>query len=360
MDFREQVLTIFNKVARAPIESFPSTIYYEKLRSQSSIPILHYDSGLAIFEPLHARTFDILRNVQDHVCHWVRGEATNLRQLTPEHAVLLQYAVEVFTLAPFGNENIKMDHVYDVVHCYMHKTDNTGSKLERHYDYLTRLTSIFNQVTNHAEGEDWEWKIYRSISLGNKRTGNSTQYFQFNARIAHLFVTETRAMPIILCPTVDEMNVAVMCAQALLYTLVCIQPELAVYKDNDKGIPTWTYVKDKTIEVCLVPIKGALPIFIDLTQIVEENIAVLANWICDYTKNKTDADTLQARKIAEHYSDHFEEAQELVCAAHKKGKCPDYIRDAFNEADDAEEVSTLLAKKLKAHLKTLRRDIQSR
>ena len=60
---------------------------------------------------------------------------------------------------------------------------------------------------------------------------------------------------------------------------------------------------------------------------------MLANWICDYTKNETEADILQALKIAEHYRDNFEEAQELVCAAHK---CPDYMRDAFNEADDAD------------------------
>ena len=359
-DFREQVLTIFNKVAKAPIRSFPSTSYFERLREESTIPILHYDSGSAEFEPAHARTLHIMREVQDHVCHWVRGEATDLRKLSPEHAVLLQYAVEVFTLARYGKANIKMDHVYDVVNCYMRKTDDTESKLERHYDHLTQLTSMFHQVKDHAKGEDWKWKIYRSISLGNKRTGYSTQYFQFSTQVAHLFVTETRAMPIILCPTVDEMNMAVMCAQALLYTLVCIQPEQAVYKDTDKGIPTWKYVKDKTIEVCLVPIKGSRPIFIDLTQIVEENIAVLANWICDYTKNEAEADIPRALKLAEHYRDNFEEAQDLVCAAHNLGACPDYMRDAFTEADDAKEVSTLLAKKLKAHIKTLCRDIQQR
>lgn len=167
-------------------------------------------------------------------------------------------------------------------------------------------------------------------------------------------------MPIILCPTVDEMNMVTMCAKALLHTLVCLQPEQKVYKDNERGISTWDYVRDRTIEICLVPIKGSRPIFIDLTQIVEDNIAVLASWICEYTKHETEADILQAQKIADHYRDHFEEAQELVCAAHKKGKCPDYMRDAFNEADDAEEVYTLLTKKLKVHLKALCRDIQSR
>lgn len=360
MDFREQVLTIFDKVAKAPIESCSSEIYYEKLKQESTIPILHYNTGQAVFGSLHARAVDKMREVQDHVRRWVHGEETNLRDFTPEHAVLLQYAVEVFKLARFGMENIKMDHVYDVVHAYMNKTDETGTPLERHYDYLTQLTSMFHQVEDHADREDWKWKIYRAISLGNKRTGNPTQYFRFNTLIAHLLVTETRAMPIILCPTVDEMNMAAICAQALLYTLVCIQPEQTVCKGNDKGTSSWEYVKDRTIEICLVPIKGSRPIFIDLTQIVEENVAALATWICAYTKNETDADILQAQKIAEHYSDNFEKARELVCDAHKKGKCPDYMRDAFNEADDAEEVSTHLSARLRAHLRALRRDIQSR
>jgi hypothetical protein len=359
-DFREQVLTIFNKVAKAPIKSFPSTSYYEKLREESTIPVLRYDSGSAVFEPLLERTLYILREVQEHVRCWVRGKQTDLGKLTPEHAVLLQYAVEVFTLAPRSMENIKMDHVYDVVHCYMNKTDVTDSKLERHYDYLTQLTSMFHQVKDHAGEEPWQWKIHRSISLGTQRTGNSTQYFQFNTQIAHLFVTETRAMPIILCPSVDEMNMAVMCANALLYTLVCIQPDKTVYKGNDKGTPTWQYVQDKRIEICLVPIKGSRPIFIDLMDIVEENIAVLSTWICEFTKNETEADIPQAQKIAEHYRDNFEEARELVCAAHNRGKCPDYMRDVFNEADDADQVSTLMKTKLTTHLKVLCREIQRR
>ena len=45
---------------------------------------------------------------------------------------------------------------------------------------------------------------------------------------------------------------------------------------------------------------------------------------------------------------------------HKKAQCPDYMRDAFNEANDADEVSTLLENKLKAHLRTLCRDIKRR
>lgn len=360
MDYKEQVLTLFKKVANAPIKVFSSTHYYEILRADNNpiIPVLHYNSGSAVFESLHTRTLHILGEVQDHVRRWIHGEKPDYQQVTPEHAVLLQYAIEVFTLAKFGKENIKMDHVYDVVHCYMHKTDDSNSKLERHYDYVTQLTSMFNQVKDHCAEKDWKWKIYRSISLGNKRTGNSTQYFQFQTYILDLLVTETRAMPIILCPTVDEINMASMCAQALLYTLVCVQPEER--EVNGMGIPTWRYVKDKSIEVCFVPIKDSRPIFIDLTQIVEENIDALATWICKYVENESETGILQAKKIAEHFRNDLEEARELVADAHKKGKCPDHLRDAFEEADDAEEVPMLCRKKLKAHLKALSRDIQSR
>ena len=359
MDFQEQVFTIFRKVASSPVESLPSAAYYETLGKSSCIPILRYDSGSAVFAPLHARTLDIVREVQAHVREWVRGNKTDLRLFTPEHAVMLQYAVEVFTLARYGAENIKMDHVVDVVHCYMHKADDSEGKLERHYDYLNHLTSLFKQVTGHGGGEEWQWKISRSINLGNKRTGNSTQYFPLHAQIGHLFLTETRAMPVILCSSVDDMNMGVICAQALLYTLVCTQPAQTVYKQA-KGIPTWQYVQGKTIEICLVPIQGSRPIFLDLTRIVEENAGVLAAWICEYTRHQTEIDMPQAVRIAAHYHENLAEAQELVCTAHKKNKCLDYMRDAFNEAGDAEEVPDLLRRKLNAHLRTLSRDIQSR
>jgi len=356
MEFREQVLTIFKKVAANSIVCLERKHYYESLGKEDSIPVLYYNSGSTAFEPVHARMLELLREVQHHVRKWTKGESTDLRQLTPEHAVLLQYAVEVFTSARYGTQNIKMDHVYDVVHDYMHKTDDNDSKLQRHYDYINHLTSMFQQVKEHNGEEAWQWKIYRVCDLGNRRTGNTTQYFQFTASIAHLFVTEKRAMPIILCPSVDDMSMATICARCLLYTLVCIQPAETASKYN----PTWQYVKDRKVEICIVPIKGSRPIFVDVTQLVEENIGVIADWICEYTRQGAEEDIPQALNIAKHYHDDFSEAQELVCAAHKNGKCPDYIRDAFNEADDAEEVQSLLARKLKLQLKSLKRDIQSR
>jgi hypothetical protein len=167
-------------------------------------------------------------------------------------------------------------------------------------------------------------------------------------------------MPVILCASVDDMNMDVMCAQALLYTLVCMQPAQTVFQNRDKGNPTWEYVQGKTIEICLVPIKGSRPIFFDVTRLVEDNVGTIAAWIGEYVRHQTEMDVPQAVKLAEHYRDNFAEAQELACDAHKNNKCPDYMRDAFNEADDAAELPTLLVQKLKVHLKTLCRDIKSR
>ena len=126
------------------------------------------------------------------------------------------------------------------------------------------------------------------------------------------------------------------------------------------GTPTIDYVKDKTIEVCLVPIKGSCPIFINLTQIVENNIELLAKWIRDYTKMEAESGVLQARKVAEHHGDNFEAVQDIVETARTRKKCPDYIYHTFEKAEDAKEVPELLTKTLEKHLDALVREIQRR
>lgn len=364
---REQVLTIFRKVAKAKIKPLPSTTYYETLRdadNQKVIPVLYYDSGSVSFMPQHKRTLQILEEVQTHVCCWVRGESTDFQEFTPEHAVLLQYAVEVFTMAKYGGENIKMDHVYDIVNCYMNKSDGSDSRLQQHYDHVAQMTTMFNHIVETSGDEAWQWKIYRSIWLGKKKSGNPTQHFQFKAEIQNLFVTDTRAMPVILVPTVDETNMADICAQALLYTLVCLQPMKPTDKDKDKGIHTWEYIQDKKIEICFVPIKGSRPIFVDLTEIVEEHIVELAEWICKYARYKTEDHRRQTERIALHHKDDFAMAQDTVSDAHAEGKCPDYIRDVINNANAYEDVENKLDEKLderlKQHLKVLRQDILRR
>ena len=85
---------------------------------------------------------------------------------------------------------------------------------------------------------------------------------------------------------------------------------------------------------------------LDLTQIAEENITVLAKWICDYTKNETEADIPQALKIAEHYRDNFEEAQELVCAAHEAKK---HLRIPQSDPELGKVVSNIRSRKSFLH-----------
>ena len=139
-------------------------------------------------------------------------------------------------------------------------------------------------------------------------------------------MTDTRAMPILLCSDVDDIRLSNLCAQALLYTLVCIQPHREKFEKKWK--PTWEYVKNRNIEICLVPIKGSRPIFVDLTQIVEDNLSELARTICDYAESETMTDVQQALALADYYKDDYDKARELVEDARDKHKCPDYIYTA--------------------------------
>lgn len=369
---RQQVITVFNKVANAKIETHSSKEYYNALRrlrdrrnwdikETKSIPVLEYSYATKGFESAHTRILVILKQVQDFVQQWLQGKH-EFEKFTPEHAVLLQYAVDLFS--PHGNddEDVKIDHVYNVVRSHIVQIEeDTERDLKGFYKYLTHMTSMFQHVVGHANEEPWEWKINRAISLGNKRTGKPTKYFQFNTNIRHLFLPgEERAIPIILCATIDNLNMARTCTQALLYTLICIQPEENVIKsDEKKGTFTWEYIKDKRIEICLVPIQSSRPIFIDLTEIVEKKITAIADWICRYTRKKAEGDILQAQKFADYYSE-FEEAQFFVSEEHGQSQMPDYILEAFNEAKRADEVPRLLHQKLECHLDALLRNITAR
>jgi hypothetical protein len=213
---REQVLTIFRKVARAKIHSVTKKEYYDcmwamrdeqKPSKESIIPVMRYNDNRPAFEDVHRRCLILLRTVQDHVKRWVCGEWTDLRELTPEHAVLLQYAVEVHKLNVFAD--VKTDLIYEVVRAHMERWDEHESRLQEHYQYLTHLHCLFDKVNRNqysaADGPP-QWKIYRTISLGNKRTKGPTQHFDLKTRINFLVVSEKYAMPVVLLPKVDQMN----------------------------------------------------------------------------------------------------------------------------------------------------------
>lgn len=296
-----------------------------------------------------------MKEVQISVKKWIDGDMSELDKMTPEHTILLQYAVEVIQLAEFGLETVKMENIYDIVHSFMNSDDDN---LVRHYEYIQHLTSLFNKIISDHSEHEWSWKIFRHLTLGNKRTHCETQSFQLTMQIPHLFITDTTAMPIILCPSIDDMCMGNICAQAILRTLVCLQP-VHTKKDSDHTTPTWEYLTNRQIRMCFVPL-NATPIHLDVTNLIEEHIQVISDWICEYVKLETEASKNQAIKLATHYQHDFEEARETISLAHKEGKCPDYIRDAFNEADGHCDIEQLLMEKLTLHLKTLNRDIKRR
>ena len=357
-NYREQVLHIFTKVARAQVKSLKSKEYYIEIKKEKCIPVLYYDTGETSFKSTHTRIIQILMNVQSHVNSWLNGEEPVLRNLRPDEMVVLQYAVEVFKLAKYGLEDVKMDDVYNVVKCYMHMNDESNTKLEQHYEYLNQVELMYNAVIENMK-EDWQWKIYRHINLGNKVNGLATRYFTLRTTISHLIVSDTIAMPVVLVPDVNEMNIAKVCTYAVLYTLVCLQPE-QTKPAEDKGIPTWEYVLNKTIKICFLPLKGSRPIFVDVMKSVDENIELVSDWLGDYVHEQTHRDIPQAIKIAQHYRDDFEKAQELVYDAYKKNKCPEYIHTAFSDCDSHEDVEDILNEKLNRHLKMFKSDVKKR
>lgn len=352
----EQVLTIFRKIARAEIVSRRSSVYYVELRKEKDIPVLHYDSGSDVWEKVHSRVLETLKEVQEHVKKWVRGEPSDMRKITPEHAVLLQYAVEVFKLAKNYQEEIKMDHVYDVVHAYIRKNEESKSALELHYDYLNRLTSMFEQVIAQDKGSGWQWKIYRSIYLG-KPSGKPTTYFKVRTGFQHLFLPEQLAVPVIICPSVDEISSVKLCARALFYTVVMIQPEKT---PTNEYKPTRECIQGRQFKVCVVPIKDDRPFWIDLTALVVDNFAAITEWILKYLEIELKQPWPEVLNLANYYAENFDKAVEVVSDTYnsKPKNCPAYILEAFNEATRAADIPELLERKLQAHLKVFRREIK--
>jgi hypothetical protein len=295
-----------------------------------------------------------MREVQTFVGEWINGDISTLEKMTPEHSILLQYAVEVIQLCGFGS--VKMENIYDIVHSFM---DNDDDALIDHYEYIAHMKDLYNKIISDWNEHEWSWKVFRSVKLGNKRSHCETQSFQFKTQIDHLFLTDTMAMPIILCASIDDICMGSICAHALLMTLVCSQPAHTKKKEEDKTTPTWEYLKNRSIRMCFVPL-NAEPIYVDVTDIVETHIQIISDWICEYVKMETEAGKIQAMKLATHYQHDFEEARETILKVYKNGKCPDYIRDAFNKADDYGDIEQLLNEELTSHLKTLNRDIKRR
>ena len=195
------------------------------------------------------------------------------------------------------------------------------------------------------------------------RINNDFSYSSFEInRFSTGIVDENKkeAIPILIVPDINEMNISDICQRAILYTLICSQPEQN--ESDDKGIPTWKYVKDKKIKICIAPVKQTQPILVDLTDVVEENIETLSEWLRQCVEKELRIDLPQAHKIAEYYNNEFYTARNIVRKAfdNKPRKCPEYMYDAFKDSDECDEVKYELEKQLKRHLKRFKRDIVDR
>lgn len=358
-EISEQATTIFRIFANSKIKSCDSKEYYSICRKSNNrtIPVLFYNDGRALFRETHNRIIDILKRLQSFVNEWLSGIDKNLVKITPEDAVVLQYGIEIVKLYPIYKEEVKMDHVYDVVACYMNKNEETPEKLQSHYDHISNIQILYRNIINNFN-DDWEWKIYRSINLGNKKNGQCTQHFVLKSLISHLVIDDQEAIPILFVPDIDELNIAKICCKVLLYTLVCTQPEQK--KSKDDTTPTWKYVNNKNIKICIAPVKKTQPIVVDVMDLVEDNIEIISEWLKKYVEGLLRIDLPQANKIAEYYRDDLDTARNTVREAYDDNDCPEYMYDAFKDSDEYDEVKNNLERQLKKHLKRFKTDIRAR
>jgi len=96
------------------------------------------------------------------------------------------------------------------------------------------------------------------------------------------------------------------------------------------------------------------------TLVVENNIAMIASWIGKFVEEETRKDIPQALKIARHFEQDFEKAQDVIINAFQDEKCPAYIYDAFNDAESYSELEMIIDDKLNKYLNTMIKDIKKR
>lgn len=368
-DYKEQLSIIYQKIIFAKVESLSTNEYYKIFNSDSKyfkksppcIPILKYNTGSSSFNNTHDYIEKTLSKIQKIIESWNDDDEEEFLYPQPHQAVVIQYAVELMT---FGSRflyegTVKMDHVYEVCNSYMLNRDNSENKLQQHYDYLNDIADQVDQIYDYhdwAESKEKTIKINRSIHLG-KKNGNKTQYFQLSSIIKHLLITDQYAVPIIIISDISELNIPEICFHAIIYTLFCLQPHK--YEGEERGNPTWRYLKDKKIRVCFLSIKGDNPLFIDITDLVEENIVPIAIWLGENVKEHYET---EIPIIVQHlqFADDFENEKEKIQEMYSEKKCLEYVRDAINECESPENISEKLKEKLNLHISLFTKDIKSR
>lgn len=335
---------VFGQVATYRIQVMKPSDYWRELNKNkiNVIPILKYNDGSSMFESVHSRIVQIMREVQHRVKQWIIkiDNRTDVDGFGPEHCVVLQYVVDILT----KNDGVKMDQLYDIVKSYMQSDSN---HLSSHYDYLQNCEDMYDRITE-ASGEQFAWTINRSVEL-------DAECFDIKAKINHLCYTDTKAFPIILCPSIDKLNLPVMCAQAILYTFVCLQPR----KDDPKA-PTWQLLSDRDIVVCFAPLLHDTPVFVDMASIVRENMGLITELFGRYIENDAQLEISAALNVARHYP--FADARRVIMTAwsHNPPLCSDFVKEAFtrtNDRDNVDKIEKKMRKAMREHLECFKGSI---
>ena len=350
--WRAQAHTILRKVATLPVTCMQYTEYYAELtrEERTCIPILVYTKDTAcLFEQTRARIQDMLHVVQRHVRLWVgKGVATNVRtQFSPAHMVALHYAVEVVKLG--RHATVKMDSLYDVARRYGQAVDGaTSDETTAHHDHVDRVQHLLQQTQSHL-GRDREWKIYRTVRLG-QRSGAALHAFDLRAHVDHLVVTPTTATVLVLLPAIDEADIGRVSALATLYALVCMHPKHEAA--HSTGTSTFQLLADRQIRVCLLALQEPAPIFVDLTDTIRENLQGITRWMREYVDSETRVDFPLAVQFADYFADFADArvgAQHIAALQHSR--VPHYMAEAFCEANDIEELHALMQTNLASELR---------
>ncbi len=274
----EQMRTLLNKIAKAPIRSVEQTAYFRVLRDSSSrdIPLLSYDDGSHRFGEVHAHCRAALEEVKENARQWVGNQSSAfLQTMTPLQALMLQFAVERFQLAPYNRAIVKADHLCDVARADLDDDDDDddglgSNKLTRHYGHVRHASSVFDELTGYfSESLPWSCLVYRMIYVG-KPNGMDTRFVRLRFAFDFLFVSATTATPVIFCKSINDVTMASVCAQGLLATLACMQPA-DVKTKQFKGKTVAERVRNKRIVVCVVPMEASdgapSPLFVDFQSV---------------------------------------------------------------------------------------------
>ena len=91
-----------------------------------------------------------------------------------------------------------------------------------------------------------------------------------------------------------------------------------------------------------------------------DDIGLISEWVSRWVQKETEADITQVLKVAEHFTEDFLEAQEIIEKAREKKRCLPYMVTAFDVAKGYDDVEEDLTYYLERHIGNLKSKIENR